>query len=192
MDGGFDQDSGYLFNLSRTNVSVAGNSSTAILLFRPAPSVSNTIPGLLGEREVINRSQITLRELGLNNNSARNLEISAILNPSNVGAATWLNANTTTVGAANVFQPSFAQYATSGGTILGGTAPVDGEVLFRYLSSSGTTVYDLSAIKEVQNSVIGGNNTYPDGPEVIVFYVTNNNSQSASVDLVLRWTEAQA
>ena len=192
MDGGFDEDSGYLFNLSRTNISIPGNSSTAILLFRPAPSVSNTIPGLLGEREVINRSQITLKELGLNNNSSRNLEISAILNPSNVGEATWVNANTTTVGAASVFQPSFAQYAVTGGTILGGTAPVDGEILFRYLSSSGTTVYDLSMIKEVQNSVIGGNNTYPDGPEVIVFYVTNNNSQSASVDLVLRWTEAQA
>jgi hypothetical protein len=192
MDGGFDDDSGYLFNLSRTNISIPGNSSSAILLFRPAPSVSNTIPGLLGEREVINRSQITFQELGLNNNSARNLEISAILNPSNVGAATWLNANTTTVGAANVFQPSFAQYATSGGTILGGATPVDGEILFRYLSSSGTTVYDLSSIKEVQNSIIGGNNTYPDGPEVVVFYVTNNNSQSASVDFVLRWTEAQA
>ena len=192
MDGGFDEDSGYLFNLSRTNISIPGNSSTAILLFRPAPSVSNTIPGLLGEREVINRSQITLKELGLNNNSSRNLEVSAILNPSNVGEATWVNANTTTVGAASVFQPSFAQYAVTGGTILGGTAPVDGEILFRYLSSSGTTVYDLSAIKEVQNSVIGGNNTYPDGPEVIVFYVTNNNSQSASVDIVLRWTEAQA
>jgi hypothetical protein len=192
MDGGFDEDSGYLFNLSRTNISIPGNSSTAVLLFRPAPSVSNTIPGLLGEREVINRSQITLKELGLNNNSSRNLELSAILNPSNVGAATWLNANTTTVGPANVFQPSFAQYAIAGGTILGGTAPVDGEILFRFLSSSGTTVYDLSAIKEVQNSIIGGNNTYPDGPEVIVFYVTNNNSQSASVDFVLRWTEAQA
>jgi hypothetical protein len=192
MDGGFDEDSGYLFNLSRTNVSVSGNSSTAILLFRPAPSVSNTIPGLLGEREVINRSQITLKELSLNNNSSRNLEISAILNPSNVGAATWLNANTTTVGTASVFQPSFAQYATSGGTVLGGTAPVDGEVLFRFLSSSGSTVYDLSMIKEVQNSIIGGNNTYPDGPEVIVFYITNNNAQAASVDIVLRWTEAQA
>ena len=192
MDGGFDEDSGYLFNLSRTNVSISGNTSAAILLFRPAPSVSNTIPGLLGEREVINRSQITLKELSLNNNSSRNLEISAILNPSNVGAATWLNANTTTVGAASVFQPSFAQYATSGGTVLGGTAPVDGEVLFRFLSSSGSTVYDLSMIKEVQNSIIGGNNTYPDGPEVIVFYITNNNAQTASVDIVLRWTEAQA
>jgi hypothetical protein len=192
MDGGFDEDTGYLFNLSRTNITVNANSSSAVLLFRPAPSVSDTIPGTLGQREVINRSQITLKQLDINNNSARNLEISAIINPSNVGAATWQNANTTTVGAANVFQPSFAQYATSGGTILGGTAPVDGEILFRYLSSEGTSTYDLTSIKEVQNSIIGGNSTYPDGPEVIVFYITNNNNQSASVDLALRWTEAQA
>lgn len=192
MDGGFDEDTGYLFNISRTGITIAGNSSSAILLFRPAPSVSNTIPGNLGQREVLNRSQITLQELSINNNSARNLEVSAILNPSNVGAATWQNANTTTVGNATVFQPSFAQYATAGGTILGGTAPTDGEVLFRYLSSSGTSTFDLTKIKEVQNSILGGDNTYPDGPEVIVFYVTNNNGQSASIDLVLRWTEAQA
>lgn len=192
MDGGFDEDSGYLFNLSRTNVTISGNSSSAILLFRPAPSVSDTIPGDLGDREVVNRSQITLKELSINNNSSRNLEISGILNPSNVGAATWQNANSTSVGTASVFQPSFAQYASSGGTIFGGTAPADGEILFRYLSSSGTNIYDLGAIKEVQNSILGGDNTYPDGPEVIVFYVTNNNSQSASIDLLLRWTEAQA
>jgi hypothetical protein len=192
MDGGFDDDTGYLFNLSRTNVTVSGNSSSAVLLFRPAPSVSNTLPGSLGDREVINRSIIRLQELGLNNNSNRNLEISAILNPSNIGEASWQNANTTSVGSATVFQPSFAQYATTGGTILGGSVPSDGEILFRYLSSSGTNVYDLSKIKEVQNSILGGDNTYPDGPEVIVFYITNNNSQSASIDLILRWTEAQA
>lgn len=192
MDGGFDEDSGYLFNYSRTGVTINGNSSSALLLFRPSPSVSNTLPGLLGEREILNRSQITLKSLEINNNSARNLQVSAILNPSNVGAATWQNANTLTVGTASVFQPSFAQVATSGGTILGGTAPADGEILFQFLSTTGTNTYDLSMIKEVQNSIIGGNNTYPDGPEVIVFYVTNNNSQSAAIDLVLRWTEAQA
>ncbi len=192
MDGGFDNDDGYQFNYSRTGISVAGNSSSTVLLFRAAPSVSDTIPGLLGEREVLNRSQIKFREIEVNNNSARNIQISAILNPTNVGAATWVNANTRTVGAASVFQPSFAQVAITGGTILGGTAPANGEILFQFLSTSGTTTFDLREIKEVQNSVIGGNNTYPDGPEVVAFYVTNNNSQAASIDIVLKWTEAQA
>jgi hypothetical protein len=192
MDGGFDNDDGYQFNYARTNISISGNSSSTVLLFRAAPSVSDTIPGLLGEREVLNRSQIKFREIEINNNSARNLQISAILNPSNVGAATWVNANTRTVGGASVFQPSFAQVALTGGTILGGTAPANGEILFQFLSTSGTTTFDLREIKEVQNSILGGNNTYPDGPEVVAFYVTNNNSQAASIDVVLKWTEAQA
>jgi hypothetical protein len=192
MDGGFDDDDGYQFNYARTNITVTGNTSSTVLLFRAAPSISNTIPGLLGEREVLNRSQIKFREIEINNNSARNIQISALLNPTNVGAATWINANTRTIGAASAFQPSFAQVAISGGTILGGTAPANGEILFQFLSSSGTTTFDLREIKEVQNSVIGGNNTYPDGPEVVAFYVTNNNAQNASIDIILKWTEAQA
>jgi hypothetical protein len=192
MDGGFDDDDGYQFNYARTNISIPGNTSTTVLLFRAAPSVSDTIPGLLGEREVLNRSQIKFREIEVNNNSSRNIQISALLNPTNVGAATWVNANTRSVGAATAFQPSFAQVAISGGTILGGAAPANGEILFQFLSSAGTTAFDLREIKEVQNSIIGGNNTFPDGPEVVAFYVSNNNSQAASVDIVLKWTEAQA
>jgi hypothetical protein len=192
MDGGFDDDDGYQFNYARTNISISGNTSTTVLLFRAAPSVSDTIPGLLGQREVLNRSQIKFREIEINNNSSRNLQISAILNPSNVGAATWINANTRTVGGASVFQPSFAQVAITGGAILSGTAPANGEILFQFLSTSGTTTFDLREIKEVQNSIIGGDNTYPDGPEVVAFYVTNNNSQAASIDIAIKWTEAQA
>ncbi len=192
MDGGFDQDTGYLFNYARTGISIAGNSSETVLMFRPAPSVSNTLPGALGEREVLNRSQINFRSLEVNNVSGRNLQISAIINPTNIGAVTWANANTYAIGEATVFQPSFAQVAAAGGIVDTTTAPTDGEVLFQYLSTSGTNTFDLSTIKEVQNSILGGNSTYPDGPEVVVFYITNNNSQAATVDLVLRWTEAQA
>ena len=186
MDGGFDEDNGYLFNLA-TTVTVAGNTTQTVLLFRAAPSVSNTISGQLGDREVINRSQIRLKELEINNNSSRNIEIGAILNASNITGVTWTNANTVSLGSANAFQPSFAQYNTTFTTV-----PVDGEILFRFLSVSGTTRYNLEEIKEVQNSIIGGNSTYPDGPEVIAIVISNNNSQSASLDISLKWTEAQA
>jgi hypothetical protein len=189
MDGGYDDDTGYLFTLARFNIAIPGNSTRTVLLFRPAPSVSNTIPGLLGEREVLNRSQIQFDALVVNNQSARNLEIAGILNPSNSigGTGFWINANRTTVGVATVFQPSFSQYNTSFTSV-----PIDGEVLFRFLSLSGTSVFDLTKIKEVQNSIIGGDNTYPDGPEVLALVVANQNSQSATVDINLRWKEAQA
>jgi hypothetical protein len=186
MDGGFDDDDGYLFNLARSGT-VNGSTTTTVLLFRAAPSVSDTIPGLLGEREVLNRSQIKLQELEISNNATRNIEIAAVLNPSNLGTITWSNANTTTVGSAQVFQPSFAQFNTTFTTV-----PVDGEILFRFLSTSGTSRFDLTKIKEVQNSIVGGNNTYPDGPEVIAFIIQNNNNQSATYDLSLKWIEAQA
>jgi hypothetical protein len=186
MDGGFDDDDGYLFNLARSGT-VNGSTTTTVLLFRAAPSVSDTIPGLLGEREVLNRSQIKLQELEISNNATRNIEIAAVLNPSNLGTITWSNANTTSVGSAQVFQPSFAQFNTSFATV-----PVDGEILFRFLSTSGTSRFDLTKIKEVQNSIVGGNNTYPDGPEVIAFIIQNNNNQSATYDLSLKWIEAQA
>lgn len=187
IDGNFDDDTGYLFNLSNFNITLSGNTTRTVLLFRPAPSVSDTIPGTLGQREILNRSQIILKELQVNNNSSRNIEIAGILNASNLSSATWQNASSTSVGSANVFQPSFAQYDDTFTTV-----PLDGEILFRYISSSGTNTFDLSQIKEVQNSMLGGNNTYPDGPEVIAFVVANRNTQSATIDISLKWSEAQA
>jgi hypothetical protein len=187
IDGNFDDDTGYLFNLSNFNITITANTTRTVLLFRPAPSVSDTIPGLLGQREILNRSQISLSEIQVNNNSARNIEIAGVLNATNLGSANWQNANTTTVGSASVFQPSFAQYDDTFTSV-----PVDGEVLFRYISSSGTNTFDLSKIKEVQNSMLGGNNTYPDGPEVIAFVIANRNNNSANIDISLKWTEAQA
>lgn len=187
MDGGFDDDTGYLFNLARFNISLNANTTQTVLLFRAAPSVSNTIPGLLGERDVINRSIIKFDSIEVS--TSRNIEIAAVLNPSNIGSGiTWLNANNTSVGSANVYQPSFAQYEASTTTV-----PVDGEVLFRYIANSGDTrTFDLTKIKEVQNSIIGGDFTYPDGPELVCLVIANQNNQSASVDFSLKWTEAQA
>ena len=189
LDGGFDDDTGFLFSIARFNITIPATTTRTVLLFRPAPSVSNTIPGLLGEREVLNRSQTKFDSIAINNTSGRNIEIAGVLNPSNVtgGVGFWTNANRTTVGVATVFQPSFAQYNTSFTTV-----PTDGEVLFRFLSLSGNTTFDLTKIKEVQNSIIGGDLTYPDGPEVLALVVANQNNQSATFDITLRWTEAQA
>lgn len=189
LDGGFDDDTGFLFSLARANISLPANTTRTVFLFRPAPSVSNTIPGSLGQREVLNRSQTMFDSIAINNISGRNLEIAGVLNPSNAlgGEGFWINANRTTVGIATVFQPSFAQYNTTFTSV-----PTDGEVLFRFLSLSGNTAFDLKQIKEVQNSIIGGDNTFPDGPEVLALVVANQNNQSATFDITLRWTEAQA
>ena len=191
MDGSFDQDTGYLFNIADFNISVAGNSTETILLFRPAPSVSNTISGNLGEREVLNRSIIQLVELEIQGD--RSIEIAGVINPSNITGVTWVSASTQILGAAtSVYQPSFAQYVSNANFT---TAPTDGEVIFRYItppSRANKSTFDLTKVKPLENGILGGSNTYPDGPEVLCLVVSNKEAQAASIDFSLKWTEAQA
>lgn len=194
MDGGFDNDTGYLFNIANFSISIAGNSTETILLFRPAPSISNTIAGSIGQREIINRSIIQPLELEVQ--ADRTLEISGVLNPSNVNAVTWTSASTQTIGGSgllsSVYQPSFAQYVSNADF---STPAVDGEIIFRYItpnSRATKSVFDLTKVKAIENSILGGDKTYPDGPEVIAIVVGNKEAQVATIDFSFKWTEAQA
>ena len=77
---------------------------------RLSPSVSNGIIGNLGERELINRAQLTLANMTVQVSAGRYL-VEGILNPSNIDAT-----NTTFSGLNNIgggFQPSFSQFSTS-------------------------------------------------------------------------------
>ena len=189
VDGGFDEDRGYLFNITRFTVTVNPLATQTVLLFRPSPSISNTISGALGDREIINRSQLLLKEISLT--SSRQCELAGILNPTNIPTnIIWTGANVQSVGTVSAYQPSFAQYNTTFNS-----APVGGELLFRYVipaNAAGISAQDLTLVKEINNSVIGGDFTYPDGPEVLAIVVANQTSQTAQVDLSLKWTEAQA
>jgi hypothetical protein len=191
VDGNFDEDRGYLFNLAFQNISIPANTTRTVLLFRQAPSVSNTISGLLGEREVINRSQLLLKEIEVTTNQS--CEVAGVLNPNNIPIDTvWTSATTLTVGNISGYQPSFAQYNT---TFTG--SPTNGELLFRFnIDARNTTVsgkQDLTTIKELNNSVVGGNFTYPDGPEVLTIIIANRTTNSAlTASISLKWTEAQA
>ena len=191
MDGGFDEDTGYLFNLADFDIPIASNGTETILLFRPAPSVSDTISGALGEREVINRSVIKLYDLEIQ--SDRNLEIVGVLNPRNVTGLAWTSAANQNIGTgSDIYQPSFSQYVPNATF---SDPPTGGEALFRFIVPGDRTVkqrFDLKSVKEIANSVIGGNEVFPDGPEVLALVVRNRVNQAATIDISLRWTEAQA
>jgi hypothetical protein len=110
MDGNFDGDEGFSFTYNRQNYGlpgVIGATQTAFLM-RLSPSVSNGIVGDLGQRDLINRAQLTLKDLVVNVSAGRYL-VSGILNPSNIDSA-----NTVFTGLNNAgggFQPSFSQFA---------------------------------------------------------------------------------
>jgi hypothetical protein len=188
MDGGFNLDRGYYFNYPEFNVTLAasGESGDAktVMFVRLAPSVSNSISGALGEREIVNHAQILLQKLQYQSNQP--LQIYGILNPLNILASslTWSAVNTVALGS----QPSFAEVASTSSTVA-----EPGEQIFSALgSNAGVEELDLSSLKELANSVIGGDDTYPDGPDVLAIVVKNLGSSAATINCNLFWSEAQA
>ena len=185
MDGGFDTDRGYYFNYASLSNTVAPNTDKTVFFVRLAPSVSNSIAGAFGDRDLINRSQLLLQKLQIQ--SDKSVQVYGILNPGNIDASalTWSSVNTAALGS----QPSFAQVSTSTST-----AATPGEQIFSTLGPpGGFAEIDLSSLKELSNSAIGGYSNYPDGPDVLAIVVNNlDASNNASVNLNLFWSEAQA
>jgi len=279
QDGGFDDDRGYLFNYSATNVQISTRKTT-LFAIRLAPSVSNSIPGDLGIRDLINRAQFLLQSLEISSggditkygNTA--IVIEAVLNPINYPQTqniTWysLNGSVNSSPISNG-QPSFSQVApgalmtfnnaalttninvtgatppagttvltvntsslavgdavypttTSSVAIAGGTfiqsigagtitlnnplvAPLSsninvsrnayalpGETIFSFISSiANRDTLDLSSLKEMTNTPVGGRSCYPNGPDALFInaYLTQGIPLYANV--LLRWGEAQA
>lgn len=184
MDGGFDSDRGYYFNYPSLSNEVASGASETVFFLRLAPSVSNSIAGNFGDRDLINRSQLLLQKLQIQ--SDKSVQVYGMLNPGNIDASnlTWQSVNTAALGS----QPSFAQVSISSAT-----AATPGEQVFSTLGQpNGFAEIDLSNLKELSNSAIGGYSNFPDGPDVLAVVVKNLESTTAKVSINLFWSEAQA
>jgi len=192
MDGQFDQDRGYFFNfqLNRTSTLTAGATPTPLFFLRLSPSVSNGIIGDIGIRDLLNRAQLLLQKLDVTCVGTNGtLNILGVLNPAGFDATTfsWLPINAVAQGG----QPSFAQYAVafSGGGYTAGS----GERIFSMFNLGGTqSTIDLSGLKELSNTIIGGNRMYPDGPDTLMIAASALNVSMTTSSYNLYWTEAQA
>lgn len=112
MDGGFDDDEAFQYTYNRTNFGLPATVGEKSLVFamRLAPSVSNGIIGDLGQRDLINRSQLTLLSINIQGTAGRYL-VEGILNPNNIDSAntSWQGLN----NAGGGFQPSFSQFTVA-------------------------------------------------------------------------------
>ena len=165
MDGRYDDDKSLVFN---TGLTTTINTPTAgirypILSLRLAPSVDNGLTGLLGNRELINRMQLTLASMGaFTKNVGYRIEI--LLNSRVTGFATF----------APVGGSSLAQVCNHAGN---GSA-FGGESMYAFYTNSNDTIsQDLSAVRDIGSSIMGGGTTlnfpdsnlnkYPDGPDIV-------------------------
>jgi hypothetical protein len=197
MDGRFDDDKSLVFIYGqRSGTSIAAGATRALFSIRVAPSVDNGISAAFGARELINRMQLTLRALDVSAIPASgnaNLLVEAFLNSTPVGSATtWTNAVGNATNRANSSLAQIADYSAGSTTVTGG------EVTAGFFVGSGANSIDLSQVRDLGNSILGGGGTtsainiYPDGPDTLTIVVTNLTAQSCSVFGRLSWTEAQA
>lgn len=290
-DGLFDEDRGYLFSYTATAINITTTKTTAFLI-RLGPSVSNAIVGDLGERELLNRAQLLLKQIAITADSVTGgggIVVEGVLNPqnypSNPANISWGNLNGLAAGG----QPSFAQIAP-GGTVdwasgasqvtktastatgfsvdrrnflyfkqqsweatnaVVGTEVRDatrfpagtrvsqvfgpanyigsstgneyivyftqnsianiagdtnitfvfgqppfaqpGETVFSFISNPGeTSTLDLTDLKELTTTALGGRGAFPNGPDVLAINVYKVAGTATSGNIILRWGEAQA
>ena len=196
MDGGFDEDKSLVFTYGqRTSTSVASGQSRGLFAIRLAPSVDNGIAAPFGARELINRMQLALKALDVTATTSSgnaNLLVTAVLNGVSSTATAWTNAVGNAAGIANSSLSQIADFSGGSTTITGG------EVTAGFFLGSGANSIDLSSVRDLGNSILGGGGTtsnvqiYPDGPDTLTIHVTNLGSTTASVYGRLSWTEAQA
>ena len=197
MDGRYDDDKSLVFNYG-TTTAVTTTSTTPIVLLalRIAPAVDNGTTGLLGVKEIINRSQLQLLSLGLYTTGTGYL-INLILNGYASGAMS--SSFVAPIQQANGITSSLAQVAlnTNAVNVTGGES-----VFAAYSNTSGNTELDLSQVRDLGNSILGGgtSNTvptsqagfYPDGPDILYIVATPLSSTSSTIQARLNWKEAQA
>ena len=69
-----------------------------------------------------------------------------------------------------------------------------GEQVFSFIAApGGQNKLELTSLKELTNTVLGGRGAYPNGPDVLAVNVYRaSGSGTVPCNLVLRWSEAQA
>ena len=192
MDGQYDEDKSLIFTYGqRASTSVPSGQTRALLSIRVAPSADNGIAANFGAREIVNRMQLAMKALDVSVSSGSTMLISAILNGTPSSAFTWTNAVGNVSGAVNSSLSQIADYSGLSVTVTGGETTGG-------FFTTGTDSVDLSTLRDLGNSILGGGGTvtnagiYPDGPDVLTITATNLGGSTASVYSRLSWTEASA
>lgn len=183
-----DPTGGSEYSVILSGASLTIGETTAIPLQRPiplisvrlAPSVDSGLTGALGEREVINRMQLRLRQASVTTNS--DIEIFLIQNtlPS-------------VINYVKAQSPSLSQIIkhAAGDTLIAGTTIYSAKV------SAGSVTVSLEDLLEIGNSVLGGDGIFPAGPDLLTLAVQTQAPRQSfaspfTVSGNISWSESQA
>jgi hypothetical protein len=197
MDGRYDDDKSLVFTYGQSNpVLIPANSERGLFTIRIAPSVDNGIPGPFGSRELVNRMQLVMRQLGMSVAGVTTaILVRGYLNSTPQFPTVWTNAVGNISGRINSSLAQIADHSSQAGY---GVTMLNGEVVCGFYVGTGAGTLDLSQVRDLGNSIVGGggtfanSNIYPDGPDTFTITATNLSTQQIAVAARLSWTEAQA
>jgi len=160
----------------------SGPNYQPLLSIRLSPSVSSGLTGKLGDRDVINRMQLRLQEIGISSTQLVDVKL-------------LLNARLNNLNFVGVTAPSLCQIVehTAADTVSGGVQVYN----FRASGGSaagveGTTSVNIDELFELSNSILGGDSVFPDGPDILTVAVSRLVGGTTLTSAKLSWTEAQA
>jgi hypothetical protein len=154
----------------------SGPNYQPLISLRLSPSADSGLTGKLGDRDVINRMQVRMQEIGVSTNEL--VEVKLIL-----------NGRLNNLGFVPVDPPSLVELVehTLQDTISGGVQ------IYNFQAEAGsTTNLDLSTLFELSNSILGGDNVFPDGPDVMTVAVSRLTGSDTRTSAKVSWLEAQA
>ena len=159
----------------------SGPNYQPLISLRLSPSVSEGLTGRLGDRDIINRMQLRLQEIGVSTNQLVDVKV-------------LLNGRLNNLNFTGVDNPSLTQIVehTSADTVSGGIQVYNFRAAGGANGTEDTTSVDVSTLFELSNSILGGDSIFPDGPDILTIAVsrlTGNNTLTAAK---LSWAEAQA
>ena len=154
-----------------------------ILSVRLAPSVDSGVPGLFGQRDIINRMQMQLQRIDMVASKECSID---------------LRLNTRLGNSFTDFQnndlPSISQFLlhnASGSDVVKG-----GDKIFGINLDTNRVSSDLTDIAPLGNAIVGGDLTFPEGPDILtVVAKIDVEDWTIGTDYIyctLNWTESQA
>ena len=163
-----------------------------LISIRLAPSVDNNLTGSLGQREIINRMQLQLKQLGITLSHDCNVDLI-------------LNGEISNRNFSNVTTPSLSELVKhqAGDRVIGGTKIYSLRASGGSENASGkrlsaTSDFDISQINDLGNSILGGDGTFPNGPDILTIAIVPIDTSDINADTPLAvssritWTESQA
>ncbi len=219
MDGQFEDDKAYMFSASSDTIWLRdqkedgdewqANREYPLLSIRLAPSVDAGVKGAMGARDLINRMQLQLKAVSVSladggTSDGADVWYSSVDPKKSCTMRLVLNGDLSSPSWIDEKSPSLSQVVYHTHQTASEFAKVQDRVsnginLLEFRAAANeTTEQNLTEVATLGNSIMGGDYTYPNGPDTLTIVAipdhgyTSTSYQFTACSARITWTESQA